>query len=190
MRNIMTCATRGLLAATVILASAACGGGESTAPDGGESTAPDGGESTAPDGGESTAPDGGGVDTPDGAASTGEPRVFFARPRDGAEISVDVPLNFEFGIENYEIGAVPETVDEPRAGVGHYHLGVGTTCLPSGQIIESGTPSWIHFGDGSNTIEMSLEPGEHMFALQLADDEHRTLDGLCDTITVMLLEGI
>jgi hypothetical protein len=37
---------------------------------------------------------------------------------------------------------------------------------------------------------MSLEPGEHQFAVQIGDDEHRTLDGLCETITVMLEEGI
>ena len=74
--------------------------------------------------------------------------------------------------------------------MGHYHLGVNATCLPSGQIIESGNPSWIHFGDGSNTIEMPLVPGEHTFAVQLADDEHRTLEGLCETITIMIEEGI
>lgn len=174
MRNHDVCGDARWLAATVILAAAAvaCGGDESTAPEGGGT---DSGMETA---------------EPDGAVSMGEPRVFFVAPRDRAEISVDIPLNFEFGIENYEIGAVPESVDEPRPGVGHYHLGVDTTCLPSGQIIESGNPSWIHFGDGSNTIEMSLEPGEHMFALQVADDEHRTPDGLCETITVMLEEGI
>jgi len=166
MRYNKTCmATRGWLAGAMILAAAACGGGESAAPDGG------------------------GMETAE-SGSTGEPRVFFVAPRDGAEISVDIPVNFEFGIENYEIGAVPETVDAPRAGVGHYHLGVNATCLPSEQVIESGNPSWIHFGDGSNTIEMSLEPGEHVFSVQLADDEHRTIDGLCETITVSLLEGI
>ena len=157
-----------VVAVTLAVAAVACGGGDPTAP-------ADGGME---------------MDEPEMEGSMSEPRVFFVAPQDGEEISVDIPVVFEFGVENYEIGAVPENVEEPRPGVGHYHLGVETTCLPSEQIIESGNPSWIHFGDGSNTIEMSLEPGEHMFALQLADDEHRTLEGLCETITVMLEEGI
>ena len=96
---------------------------------------------------------------------------------------------FEFGSEHYEIGAVPETVEQVREGVGHYHLGVDAECLPAGEIVPQADP-WIHFGDGSNTIDMSLEPGEHRFSVQMADDEHRTLEGLCETITVMLEEGI
>ena len=171
----MSVRKRSLFAAmTVFLAATAvgCGGGESTEPHDDEM--------------------GGGMETSESDAGSlmAHPRIFFVAPQDGAEISVDVPVVFEFGVENYEIGVVPETVDEARDGVGHYHLGVEATCLPSGQIIETGNPSWIHFGDGSNTIEMSLEPGEHTFSLQLADDEHRTLDGLCETITIMLDEGI
>jgi hypothetical protein len=119
----------------------------------------------------------------------GEPRAFFVGPRDGEEISVDVPVAFEFGVENFEISPVPETVEQVRPGVGHFHLGVDAECAPAGEIIPQADP-WIHFGDGSNTIEMSLEPGEHRFSVQVADDEHRTIEGLCETITVMLEEGI
>ena len=119
----------------------------------------------------------------------GDPRVFFVAPRDGEEISVDIPVAFEFGTENFEISPVPETVPPVRESLGHFHLGVDTDCLPAGEVIPQSDP-WIHFGDGSNTIEMSLEPGEHQFAVQIGDDEHRTLDGLCETITVMLEEGI
>ena len=42
----------------------------------------------------------------------------------------------------------------------------------------------MHFGDGSSTFESLLDPGEHTFAIQIGDDEHRTLEGLCDTITI------
>jgi hypothetical protein len=118
-----------------------------------------------------------------------QPRVFFIAPEDGEAISVDVPVVFEFGSESFEIGAVPEAVEQVREGVGHYHLGVDAECLPGGEIVPQAAP-WIHFGDGSNTIEMSLEPGEHRFSVQMADDEHRTIEGLCETITVMLEEGI
>ena len=164
---------RWLAAIPLMLAATAvgCGGGESLEPDDDEM---DGGMEIAES---------------DAGTSMAEPRVFFVAPQDGDEFPANVAVAFEFGVENYEIGAVPETVDKPRDSVGHYHLGVDATCLPSEQIIETGNPSWIHFGDGSNTFEMPHEPGEHMFALQLADDEHRTIEGLCETISITIEEG-
>ena len=121
---------------------------------------------------------------------TGPPRVFFVAPADGDEISVDIGINFEFGAENFEVSPVPEEVETPREGVGHFHLGVNTDCMPAGEIIEQGTQSWIHFGDGSNVYQHLDEPGRHTFALQMADDEHRTIDGMCETIEVELADGI
>ena len=154
------------LAVVTMLTAVACGGGEAPEPEGVEMAEPE----SAPE-------------------PMTEPRVFFVAPRDGEEISVDVPVAFEFGTENFEISPVPETVEQIRESIGHFHLGVDTDCLAVGEVIPQADP-WIHFGDGSNTIDMSLEPGEHMFAVQIGDDEHRTLDGLCETITIMLEEGI
>ncbi len=113
------------------------------------------------------------------------PRVFFVAPEDGGMYSADDPVVFEFGIDHYELMAVPEEVDQPRPTMGHHHLGVDTECLPPGELIPKADP-WVHFGDASTTIEMMLEAGEHTFALQLGDDEHRTQseDGLCATITI------
>ena len=161
---------RSWLAAVLVLTATAiaCGGGDAPEPEGEEM------EMAEPE----AAPE-----------PVDQPRVFFVAPEDGQEISVDVPVVFEFGSENIEVGAVPETVEHVRDGVGHYHLGVDAECLPGGEIVPQADP-WIHFGDGSNTIEMSLEPGDHRFSVQMADDEHRTIEGLCETITVMLEEGI
>ena len=117
------------------------------------------------------------------------PRVFFVAPLDGDEILVDVPVVFEFGSEHFDISPVPEEVEQARPAMGHYHLGVDATCLPAGELIPQAAP-WIHFGDGSNTIEIPLEPGEHTFSVQIGDDEHRTMEDLCETITVMVEEGI
>ena len=114
-------------------------------------------------------------------AATG-PRVLFAQPKDGA--TVMSPVRFEFGIENYAISPVPKpALEKPREGVGHHHLGVDTDCLPVGEVIPMGQP-WIHFGDGRTGIEMQLTPGPHKFALQLGDDQHRTMTGLCSTVSV------
>lgn len=118
-----------------------------------------------------------------------EPRAFFVAPLDDTDHSAELPLAFEFGSEGFEISPVPNPLETVRSDVGHFHLGVDAECLPAGEIVPQSAP-WVHFGDGSNTIEVSLEPGEHTFSVQIGDDEHRTLEGLCETITVRIEEGI
>lgn len=116
----------------------------------------------------------------------GEPAVFFVEPTDGA--TVTSPFQVVMGSRNVEIGAVPPEVLEARPGIVHYHLGTNTDCLPVGEIIPQADP-WIHFGDGSNEIEVNLPHGDFRLALQAGDDEHRTLPGLCEVITVSVVEG-
>ena len=124
--------------------------------------------------------------------SAAVPGVFFIAPEDGGTYPASSPVLFEFGVERYGLAAVPEEVEQPRSGMGHHHLGVNIDCLAAGEVIPRGDPSWVHFGDASSTIEMMLEPGEHMFVLQLGDDEHRTQaeDGLCARVTFRVEEGI
>jgi hypothetical protein len=151
------------IALTVVslsLLAAACGGSESPSQSAQQSTAPPA----------ASAPAGGG------------PRVSFTQPKDGA--TVKSPVHFEFGSDNITIAAVPEKVEKPREGMGHHHLGVDTDCLPGGQVIPPGTPAWVHFGKGNNTIDMQLSPGPHKFALQIGDDEHRTMPGVCEVINI------
>ena len=123
------------------------------------------------------------------AAATATPRVFFEIPINETDHPTELPLALTFGVESYEIGAVPETVSTPRGGVGHYHLGVNAECLPAGEIIPNADP-WIHFGDGSDGMEIQLEGGEYRFSVQIGDDEHRTIEGLCETITIRMEDGI
>lgn len=120
-----------------------------------------------------------------GTADVGDPGVFFVQPTDGA--TVTSPIQVVMGARNVDIGAVPEEVVEPRPDVIHYHLGTNTDCLPPGTVIPQADP-WIHFGDGSNEIEMNLPPGEYRLALQAGDDEHRTLEGLCQVISITVVE--
>jgi hypothetical protein len=110
-------------------------------------------------------------------------KAFFVEPKDGA--TVKSPVKFVFGSENYTIAAVPEgEVKEARPNMGHFHLGVDKECLPGGQEIVRGTPDWVHFGTGTDNIEMSLTPGKHTFAVEVGDDLHRAVEGLCQTITI------
>ena len=117
-----------------------------------------------------------------GGSQPAGPRVFFVQPQDGA--TVKSPVRLEFGIENYQLAAVPPgTPTESRPNVGHHHVGVDADCLPPGTVIPRAAP-WVHFGDGKNVIDMQLPPGQHRLTLQLGDDLHRTQEGLCSTITV------
>jgi hypothetical protein len=119
-----------------------------------------------------------------GAASTAKrPRVLFIEPKNGATVSS--PVHLKFGVQNFQIAAVPPgDITTARPGVGHYHVGIDQGCLAPRKVIVKGTPAWVHFGDGKDEIDMQLPPGRHKLALQIGDDLHKTLPGLCSTITV------
>ena len=120
------------------------------------------------------------------AASSGSPRVFFVEPVDGA--MVKSPVKLVFGIENYQLAAVPQgTVTESRPNLGHHHVGVDIDCLPPGTEIPKANP-WVHHGGAQTEMDMQLTPGTHKLTLQLGDDMHRTIEGLCQTITVNVVE--
>jgi hypothetical protein len=119
-------------------------------------------------------------------------KVYFKEPKDGATVSAKGLTKFVFAADNYQISAVPADAKEARPNMGHFHLGVDTDCLPAGTTIPkaeanaaAGTAGqWIHFGKGTDNIEMALTPGEHKFAVEVGDDLHRAVEGMCETITV------
>ncbi len=116
------------------------------------------------------------------ATPAGGRRVFFVEPQDGA--TVKSPVTLRFDVESYEISPVPPgEVTTARDNLGHHHVGVNTDCLPVGTAIPKADP-WVHFGDGKNVIQMQMPPGQHRLTLQVGDDLHRTIEGLCTTITV------
>lgn len=116
-------------------------------------------------------------------------KVFFSEPKEGA--TVKSPVKIVFGSEMpFTIAPVPPGEIAPeavRANTGHYHLGVDTDCLPVGTVIPKANP-WVHFGQGNNTIDMQLTPGQHKLVVQAGDDRHATMTGLCETITVNVTE--
>lgn len=120
-------------------------------------------------------------------------KVYFKEPKDGATVSSKSTVKFVFGADNYQIAAVPSgEVTEARPNMGHFHLGVNTDCLPAGTVIpkaeEGDKPGdagkWVHFGKGTDTFEMALNPGDYTFAVEVGDDLHRAVEGMCETITI------
>ena len=112
-----------------------------------------------------------------------KPRVFFVEPKNNA--TVTSPLHMKFGSEGITIAAVPAgEVTTVRPGVAHYHVGIDQDCLAPGKNIVKGTPSWVHFGKGETEFDSQLSPGKHKLSLQVADDLHNAIAGLCTTITV------
>lgn len=114
------------------------------------------------------------AEAPAAAPSAAEPHVFFTNMEEGGEYSTVHEVIF--GVVGFDI--VP--IEDPlvvRPGEGHYHLAIDVDCVPAGEIIPPGTPSYVHFGTGNDRITLQLEPGEHRVCLQVADGEHRVLDG-------------
>jgi hypothetical protein len=118
--------------------------------------------------------------------SSSSPRVFYVEPADGA--TVKSPVKLRFGIENYELAAVPQgDITAARPRMGHHHVGVDTECLPPGTVIPKANP-WVHHGGAQTEMDMQLTPGKHRLTLQLGDDTHTTIQGLCSSITVNVVE--
>ena len=120
------------------------------------------------------------TDTTEDRSST-MPSVSFVMPADGATVSS--PVAMEFMASNLNISPVPEEVETPREGIGHHHVAIDTECLPVGEAVPQADP-WVHFGDGSETYETLLPAGQYTLTLQIGDDEHRTQEGLCTTISI------
>ncbi len=91
--------------------------------------------------------------------------VFFITPADGATVSN--PVAIEFGIEGMTV--VKAGDNQPASG--HHHLLIDTE-LPNLALPIPADAQHIHFGDGSTTTEVTLEPGEHQLQLLLGDHLH------------------
>jgi hypothetical protein len=91
--------------------------------------------------------------------------VFFISPEDGATVSN--PVKIEFGIDGMTV--VAAGVNDEHSG--HHHLLVDTG-LPPLDLPVPADPMHIHFGDGSTSTELTLNPGEHTLLLLLGDHLH------------------
>ncbi len=111
-----------------------------------------------------------------GPTATGHPTAIFAAPQDGDTVSA--PVEVEMTATNVEIAEAGEVVP----GEGHFHIMVNVPCLEEGEVIPS-DDDHLHYGDGSTTDALDLEPGDHTLCLQLGDGEHAAMGG-ADEIAV------
>ena len=92
-------------------------------------------------------------------------RVFFITPADGD--TVKNPITVEFGIEGMEVVKAGDNTPDS----GHHHLLVNAG-LPNLDLPIPADENHIHFGDGSTSTELTLEPGDHTLQLLLGDHLH------------------
>ena len=111
--------------------------------------------------------------SPEGAS------VFFISPADGDTVAS--PVNIEFGIEGMSV--VKAGDKQPDSG--HHHLLVDTD-LPDFGLPIPADEHHIHFGDGSTSTEITLEPGTHTLRMLLGDHLHIPHDSpiMSDPITI------
>ena len=93
-------------------------------------------------------------------------RVFFITPTDGETVSN--PVKIEFGIEGMDV--VPAGVNEMNSG--HHHLIIDADLPENLGMPIPADANHIHFGDGSTSTEVTLEPGQHTLQLLLGDHLH------------------
>ena len=92
-------------------------------------------------------------------------RVFFISPANGDAASN--PIHIEFGIE----GMAVVKAGDNQTDSGHHHLLIDTD-LPDLGLPVPADANHVHFGDGSTSTQITLEPGEHTLRLLLADHRH------------------
>ena len=66
--------------------------------------------------------------------------------------------------------------------------GVGEDVMDSVRTAIQKAAPWTHFGTGNSEIDMQLPPGMHKLTLEVGDDLHRAVEGLCTSITVNVTE--
>jgi len=91
--------------------------------------------------------------------------VFFISPAAGETLTN--PITIEFGIDGMDIVKAGE--NQPNSG--HHHLLIDTG-LPDLSLPIPGDQHHVHFGDGSTTTEITLEPGTHSLQMLLGDHLH------------------
>jgi len=105
--------------------------------------------------------------------------VSFTSPANGA--TKTTPVSFDMTAENFIVEPASSGV---RDGAGHLHILIDQPALDPGEVIPNNESNgYYHYGDGSTTAEVDLEPGTHTVRVQAGDAKHRAYN-LTDSIEV------
>jgi len=130
-----------------------------------------------------------GTDPPDNGADNGydvsdqpDAAAIFVSPMDGDTVSTT------FTVELAVTGVTLTPVGTPAIGEGHLHVMADIGCFGDGELIPGPSPDdeaegIFHLGDGSDSREITLEPGTYELCVQLGDGAHQAF-GDTQTITV------
>ena len=99
------------------------------------------------------------------AVSPAGSKVYFISPKNDEIVSN--PVSLEFGSEGVEI--VPSGQNKPATG--HHHIIIDAE-LPNMNLPIPADDNYVHFGDGSSSTQLTLEPGIHTLQLLLGDFLH------------------
>jgi len=92
-------------------------------------------------------------------------KIYFITPKNDEIVSN--PVSLEFGSEGVEI--VPSGQNKPATG--HHHIIIDAE-LPNMNLPIPADDYYVHFGDGSSSTQLTLEPGIHTLQLLLGDFLH------------------
>lgn len=92
-------------------------------------------------------------------------RLYFTGIADGDVVTS--PVEIGFGLDGMDV--VPAGTEAPQSG--HHHVLIDTGLPPLGLPIPADARH-VHFGDGSTSTSLELEPGEHTLQLLLGDHLH------------------
>ena len=107
------------------------------------------------------------INVVDGAAAEA---VRIASPTTGAT----VPPTFTVVMAASGINVEPAGV--VNEGAGHFHLLIDEPFVAAGEVVAA-DETHLHFGKAQLTATLTLEPGEHLIRLQLANGAHQALAG-------------
>ncbi len=106
-------------------------------------------------------------------------KVYFKNLKNGE--SVSSPVKVEMGAKDISI----DSAGKVRTNSGHFHLLVDAEdSIASGTVVPKDS-THIHFGNAQKETTITLAPGKHKLAIQLADGIHRSYGSkLSDAITI------
>jgi Domain of unknown function (DUF4399) len=95
-------------------------------------------------------------------------KVSFKNLKNGETVSS--PLKVEMEAKNISI----DTAGKVKQGSGHFHILIDAEdSTPSGVVVAKDS-THLHFGKAQKEATLTLTPGKHKLALQLADGIHRS----------------